>query len=123
MKKTRHTNLALFMGACLTLPNLAIITRWDPPHGTAGCAIIPSSLLFSFCRGHTLHKHLHIWSDVFSVERCINIGKQIATGMGYLHARGIVHKGLHTRNVFFDKDKVVITDTGLSSLSDSLSCS
>lgn len=40
--------------------------------------------------------------------------------MGYLHARGIVHKGLHTRNVFLDKEKVVITDTGLSSVSDSL---
>ena len=27
LKKTRHTNLALFMGACLTQPNVAIITR------------------------------------------------------------------------------------------------
>ena len=34
-------------------------------------------------------------------------------GMGYLHAKGIVHKDLKTKNVFFDKDKVVITDFGL----------
>ena len=54
------------------------------------------------------------------MEKTVNIMKQIATGMGYLHARGILHKGLHTRNVFLDKEKVVITDTGLSSVSDSL---
>ena len=75
---------------------------------------------FSFCRGNTLHKHLHVWSETFSLEKSVNIAKQIATGMGYLHARGIVHKGLHTRNVFLDKDKVVITDAGISSVSDSL---
>lgn len=34
-------------------------------------------------------------------------------GMGYLHAKGIVHKDLKTKNIFFDKDKVVITDFGL----------
>ncbi len=28
LKKTRHENLALFMGACVTPPNLAIITRY-----------------------------------------------------------------------------------------------
>lgn len=100
LKKTRHHNLALFMGASFTLPNLAIIT--------------------SFCHGNTLHKHLHVWSETFSTEKCYNIAKQVATGMGYLHARGIVHKGLHTRNIFLDKDKVVITDTGLSSVSDGL---
>lgn len=27
LKKTRHENLALFMGASLTAPNLAIVTR------------------------------------------------------------------------------------------------
>ena len=63
-----------------------------------------------------------MWSETFSLEKSINISKQIATGMGYLHARGILHKGLHSRNVFLDKEKVVITDTGLSSVSDSLCC-
>ena len=28
LKKTRHENLALFMGASLTVPNLAIVTRY-----------------------------------------------------------------------------------------------
>lgn len=121
LKKTRHHNLALFMGASLTPPNLAIITRYTPSHlHTSHHTTLTSPSSPSFCRGNTLHKHLHVWSEAFSVEKCVNIGKQIATGMGYLHARGIVHKGLHTRNVFLDKEKVVITDTGLSSVTDSL---
>ena len=45
--------------------------------------------------------------------------------MGYLHARGIIHKGLNTKNIFIEKttdnrDKVVITDMGLSALSSCL---
>lgn len=33
--------------------------------------------------------------------------------MGYLHARGIVHKDLKTKNIFLESGKVVITDFGL----------
>lgn len=45
--------------------------------------------------------------------------------MGYLHARGVIHKGLNTKNIFIEKttdkkDKVVITDMGLSGLSSSI---
>ncbi|XP_019848730.1 PREDICTED: uncharacterized protein LOC109580226 [Amphimedon queenslandica] len=101
LKKIRHENLALFMGVCLTTPNLAIIT--------------------SYCKGYTLYKLLHYWSEAFSLERLANIGRQIAQAMGYLHARGIIHKGLNTKNIFLEKrdqkEKVIITDMGLSSLS------
>jgi serine/threonine protein kinase len=37
-------------------------------------------------------------------------------GMGYLHARGIVHKDLKTKNIFLENGKVVITDFGLFSV-------
>ena len=38
--------------------------------------------------------------------------------MGYLHARGIVHKDLKSKNIFVDNisGTVVITDFGLFSL-------
>lgn len=36
--------------------------------------------------------------------------------MGYLHARGIVHKDLKTKNIFLENGKVVITDFGLFSV-------
>jgi len=38
-------------------------------------------------------------------------------GMGYLHAKGIVHKDLKSKNVFHDINKVVITDFGLFGMS------
>lgn len=37
-------------------------------------------------------------------------------GMGYLHARGIIHKDLKTKNIFLENGKVVITDFGLFSV-------
>lgn len=41
----------------------------------------------------------------------------ILQGMGYLHAKGILHKDLKSKNVFYDNGKVVITDFGLFSIS------
>lgn len=38
-------------------------------------------------------------------------------GMGYLHAKGIIHKDLKSKNVFYDTNKVVITDFGLFGMS------
>lgn len=36
--------------------------------------------------------------------------------MGYLHAKGIVHKDLKSKNIFLDNGKVVITDFGIFSV-------
>lgn len=38
-------------------------------------------------------------------------------GMSYLHAKGIVHKDLKSKNVFYDTNRVVITDFGLFGMS------
>lgn len=37
--------------------------------------------------------------------------------MGYLHARGIIHKDLKSKNIFLENGKVIITDFGLFSVS------
>ena len=34
--------------------------------------------LYSLCRGYTLYKLLHYWSEIFSLERLVNVGRQIA---------------------------------------------
>jgi len=38
--------------------------------------------------------------------------------MSYLHSRGIVHQDLKTKNIFLEKNKIVITDFGLISKAD-----
>uniref|UniRef100_A0A1A8G2H0 non-specific serine/threonine protein kinase n=1 Tax=Nothobranchius korthausae TaxID=1143690 RepID=A0A1A8G2H0_9TELE len=53
------------------------------------------AIITSFCKGRTLY----------------------SVGMGYLHAKGIVHKDLKSKNVFHDTNKVVITDFGLFGIS------
>ena len=41
--------------------------------------------------------------------------------MGYLHARGIVHKDLNSKNIFVEKYRIVITDFGLLNVADTRS--
>ena len=50
------------------------------------------------------------------MSRITSICEQVCLGMGYLHSRGIVHKDLKPKNIFYENGKVVITDFGLSSV-------
>eukprot|EP00795_Rhopilema_esculentum_P015396 gene15396-6635_t len=100
-RKTRHENLILFMGACMEPPTLAIVT--------------------SLCKGLTLHQHIHEQNNTFDNNRIITIITQVAQGMGYLHARGIVHKDLNSKNIFVEKHRIVITDFGLLNVADTRS--
>lgn len=95
-RKTRHENLVLFMGACMKPPRLAIVT--------------------SMSKGMTLYTHIHLRKDKFNMNKTTIIAQQISQGMGYLHARGIIHKDLKSKNIFLENGKVVITDFGLFSV-------
>ena len=57
-RKTRHENLVLFMGACMNLPTLALVT--------------------SMCKGLTLYTHLHLRKDKFSMNKTVIIAQQIS---------------------------------------------
>ncbi|KAL9826146.1 LOW QUALITY PROTEIN: kinase suppressor of Ras 1 [Geothlypis trichas] len=94
-RQTRHENVVLFMGACMNPPHLAIIT--------------------SFCKGRTLHSFVRDPKISLDINKTRQIAQEIIKGMGYLHAKGIVHKDLKSKNVFYDNGKVVITDFGLIS--------
>lgn len=92
-KKTRHENLVLFMGFCMK----------------------PQAMVTSLCKGNTLYTHIHSRRDKFNLYRAILVAQQISQGMGYLHAKEIIHKDLKTKNIFLENGKVVITDFGLFS--------
>ncbi|KAI1893401.1 hypothetical protein AGOR_G00123350 [Albula goreensis] len=96
-RQTRHENVVLFMGACMNPPHLAIIT--------------------SFCKGRTLYSVVRDVKNSLDINKTRQIAQEIVKGMGYLHAKGIVHKDLKSKNVFYDGAKVVITDFGLFGMS------
>ncbi|XP_062328623.1 kinase suppressor of Ras 1-like isoform X2 [Osmerus eperlanus] len=96
-RQTRHENVVLFMGACMHPPHLAIIT--------------------SFCKGRTLFSVVRDSKHKLDIHKTRQIAQEIVKGMGYLHAKGIVHKDLKSKNVFYDSNKVVITDFGLFGMS------
>ncbi|XP_069022666.1 kinase suppressor of Ras 1-like isoform X2 [Embiotoca jacksoni] len=96
-RQTRHQNVVLFMGACMAPPHLAIIT--------------------SFCKGLTLYSVVRERGHILDINKIRQIAQEIVQGMGYLHAKGIIHKDLKSKNVFYDAKKVVITDFGLFGMS------
>lgn len=94
LKKTRHCNILLFMG-CVSKPSLAIVTQW--------------------CDGSTLFKHIHVNETRFELNTLIDIARQVAQGMDYLHAKNIIHRDLKSFNIFLHEDlSVKIGDFGLA---------
>ena len=70
-----------------------------------------------FCSAHSVQKgpslfqHLHIKQSKSPMHSRIHIARQIAQGMGYLHARGIVVGDLNTKAIFLES-KVKLCLTG-----------
>lgn len=77
LRKTRHVNILLFMGFVLK-PQLMIVTQW--------------------CEGSSLYKHLHVIETKFELIQLIDIARQTAQGMDYLHAKNIIHRDLKSNS-------------------------
>ncbi|KAL8505033.1 hypothetical protein ACS0TY_016294 [Phlomoides rotata] len=101
MKRFRHPNIVLLMGAVVEAPNLSIVTEY-------------------LSRG-SLYKLLHKQGakEVLNERRRLNMAYDVAKGMNYLHTLNppIVHRDLKSPNLLVDKKYTVkVCDFGLSRL-------
>ncbi|XP_055807112.1 serine/threonine-protein kinase CTR1-like isoform X2 [Solanum dulcamara] len=101
MKRLRHPNIVLFMGAVTEPPNLSIVTEY-------------------LSRG-SLHRLLHKPGvrEVLDERRRLCMAYDVAKGMNYLHKRKppVVHRDLKSPNILVDKKYTVkVCDFGLSQL-------
>ncbi|XP_050227736.1 probable serine/threonine-protein kinase SIS8 isoform X2 [Mercurialis annua] len=97
MKRLRHPNVLLFMGAVYSPERLAIVTEFLP-------------------RG-SLFKTLHRNNQTLDIRRRLKMALDVARGMNYLHHRNppIVHRDLKSSNLLVDKNWTVkVGDFGLS---------
>ncbi|KAI3842741.1 hypothetical protein MKW98_015408 [Papaver atlanticum] len=98
MKRLRHPNVVLFMGAVTSPRNLCIITEF-----------LPRGSLFQVLRRRT--------TTTLDWRRRVLIALDIARGMNYLHCYNppIIHRDLKSSNLFVDKNwSVKVGDFGLS---------
>ncbi|CAM0944217.1 unnamed protein product [Alopecurus aequalis] len=97
MKRLRHPNVVLFMGAITRVPNLSIVTEFLP-------------------RG-SLFRLIHRPNNQLDEKRRLRMALDVARGMNYLHncTPVIVHRDLKSPNLLVDKNWVVkVCDFGLS---------
>uniref|UniRef100_A0A6Q2X455 RAF proto-oncogene serine/threonine-protein kinase n=1 Tax=Esox lucius TaxID=8010 RepID=A0A6Q2X455_ESOLU len=96
LRKTRHVNILLFMGY-MTKDNLAIVTQW--------------------CDGSSLYNHLHVQETSLQMFQLMDIARQTAQGMDYLHAKNIIHRDMKSNNIFLHEGLTVkIGDFGLATV-------
>ncbi|XP_043714182.1 serine/threonine-protein kinase CTR1-like [Telopea speciosissima] len=99
MKRIRHPNVVLFMGAVTKRPHLSIVTEYLP-------------------RG-SLYRLIHraAAGEIFDKRRRLRMALDVAKGINYLHCLNppIVHWDLKSPNLLVDKNWTVkVCDFGLS---------
>eukprot|EP00300_Choanocystis_sp_HF-7_P030142 c38907_g1_i1.p1 GENE.c38907_g1_i1~~c38907_g1_i1.p1 ORF type:complete len:558 (-),score=99.18 c38907_g1_i1:90-1763(-) len=97
LRKMRHPNIMMFMGANMTPPEVFVVTE--------------------FCPMGNLFQLLHESNEAISMQRKVCFALDIARGLAYLHGfqPAIVHRDIKTLNILLDRSyNCKICDFGLA---------
>ncbi|KAB2094926.1 hypothetical protein ES319_A01G000600v1 [Gossypium barbadense] len=95
MRKVRHKNVVLFIGACTKPPTLCIVTE--------------------FMCGGSVYDYLHKQKGVFKLRSLLKVAIDVSKGMSYLHQNDIIHRDLKAANLLMDENEVVkVADFGVA---------
>ncbi|CDF40784.1 Serine/threonine protein kinase [Chondrus crispus] len=104
MSKLRHSNIAQFKGACIHVPNLAIILEF-----------MPGGSLY-----RAIHRRRRNVLGAFPLLKIVWIAFGVAKGMAFLHGQYpvVIHRDVKSPNILLGTNvrEVKITDFGLSRL-------
>ncbi|KAG1658739.1 Kinase suppressor of Ras 2 [Nymphon striatum] len=89
VSKIRHENFMMFMGVVVG-ENQAIITSCSR-------------------KALSLYDHVHSKKGKLDLLLKVSLARQLCQGMGYLHAKGIVHKRLNSKNIFIEASSLKIS--------------
>lgn len=106
LSKLRHPNIVLFMAACARPPKVCIITE--------------------FCAGGNVYDAIRrsTWTTLGHLD-FVSMSRDVARGVGYLHAMGLIHRDLKSQNLLLNrritegakesqKPHIKVADFGLS---------
>jgi len=104
MSKLKHPNIVVFLGACVQVPNLAIVLEF-----------MPGGSLY-----RAIHRRRRNHLGPFPLLKTLWIAYGICKGMEYLHCQYpvIIHRDLKSPNILLGSNvhEVKLTDFGLSRL-------
>src|SRR5690606_26232660 len=95
---------------CLNLSHPNLVTIFDVRQDADG----DHWIIMEYVGGETLDQAIRQHPDGMPMEVIRRWLRGIATGVGYLHSRGLVHRDLKPANVFSDQGMIKVGDVGLS---------
>jgi serine/threonine-protein kinase len=74
-------------------------------------------LVLDYIDGVSLRKKMRDYGGLLPIAQVVNWGQQLASGLAYLHSKGVVHRDLKPENILVTPDdRLVIGDFGTAQL-------